>query len=736
MDTTPSVYPIPRAALLFMATVDEARRTNEGPFRALAPLFSVALEAQRGEILSIERAVLVLQPIMGMGFTHHTFEQFIPSLEQTGWLVRVSGNSGQTAYRVSADLVPPLSEDAAQSSEQRLDDLYIAFQEFLKMTAPLLSLQTNAAAFKWNSFLWATSLDGTNKSRIRDYASSLEQGGKSSLRLNDNQADDPQKFTSVSRSVAVELAAFANWLLRKGRPEFQHIAALTELGLALEFVQELREPTLRASHKVNTVFVLDSPVLLDMLGLSGPSRQESLQVAVKALAARGAALVTLPHCLEEMAETLRSILQTPAHNRHGLTGDAMRRNPALEAIARGVSQRPDQAVKQCGVQILSFDPKSPINLASFPDDALDRFRNSAGWHAPTKLIQRSRDALSVAFVMRRRNGIASSDLFDSKFILVTRNSTFTQFADIFVRRNSGVPSFAVGPAVEVKTLAAHLWMRFGSAADRNIPQLQLISACDRLLASNGELLRKAERKLVELKGRDVATAILSSDQAILDLVIATSGDADVLDGSNAEEIFRIVTRTAEEKGREHERAIGAVAVEDLRRKVIEAEEATENERRARLESSLRATRAEAEGRQASEEARRLRDQDERRIEEIASLIASAALGKAKRLVGATWAVGTVLGGLTSAFFSDSLLTLQNGYIRFILAWAGVIVAAGSGLLGVRFMSGGRTDLAAFCEAHYKRWLTRRALLQIRPDRDRERVQNMLELGGEERNTPA
>lgn len=497
-------YEVPRSALLFMSAVEEARQTSEGPFRAIAPLFKIALEPQAGEIFNLTRAASRLQPILGSGFTQHALEAFLPALTKIGWLTerRIEQKS---VFIVSNDLKPFSEEQAIDASQVRLDRLYEKFRTFLGDHAPLLEFSLVKEEFQWELFRWATSLDGSDKNAIRDEADKLLAGKKPSIR--NAFLDEPQRLASIDKSISIEFAGFVKWLQNSQQPELDDVAALTELGLAYEFLDELTNPSLKETARLETVFILDAPVLLDWLGLSGPGREQSIKQSASILRNAGAQFATLPHCLEELSEVLETVLRKSPAERYGLTGDAMRADPALVGIARTIANNPDRAVKSINVTVIPFRRNEPINVSEFSNDLIEEFKMRATWHDPYKSDQRERDALSIAFVMRRRKGACSSDIFSNKYVLVARNNTFTRFAKSFCTKFLDVPEYALGPAIETKTLAATVWMRFGSEADPNLPRLHLISACDRILASNRMLLRKAFQKAEGAKGTDVALAM-------------------------------------------------------------------------------------------------------------------------------------------------------------------------------------------------------------------------------------
>ncbi|MCW2405134.1 hypothetical protein M2336_001763 [Sphingobium sp. B1D7B] len=718
------VYPLPRSALLFMAAVDEAKRTNEGPFRAIAPIFRISLEGQRGQMLNVEKAASVLNPILGDSFNEHALEAFIPQLCHLGWLVEQKADGTASAYLVPKEL-PSFDEvEAIETSATKLNRLHAAFEEFLDVHAPLLKITLGKDQFEWQLFKWATSLDGSDKERVKAEAKRLLDGEKLSIR---NQfLDETTRLSRIDKQLTVEFAGFVKWLAKHRRPEFADIASLTELGLALEFLEELQRPTGGSLVKIKTTFVLDAPVLLDLLGLSGPSRQFSIMQCLKALREHGSKIVTMSHCLAELADILSAVLDRAPTRRFGLTGDALRADPSLVAHANSVRRQPDKAVKLADVQILNFDRRSPLYASAFPDELIDKFRGSAHWHDMYKTDQRDCDAMSIGYVMRRRNGEIASDYFDTSFLLVTRNSTFTQFSTMFARSNLGIPNYAAGPAIETKTLAAMVWMRFGSAANPDLPQLHLVSACDRILASNRELLRKAEKRLETLKDTEAASVLLSSQQAVLDLVISTGGAPEVLDAANGEELLAAFTTSAEARGRDSERARSDAVRVELEAALATKDRDTEALKAKSVELAAAETKEQARRRQAEELIQKLKEDDDIRIAGIADLIQRKATNRARHYVLAMTVICTAISLGGQFFIWQGSAWWYHSATNFL---AGSVVIVCSGLaaaLGMHLIPPGHLDLADNLQNKIRRRSALMRLKHVHPVPDRNRVHERLE----------
>ena len=377
--------------------------------------------------------------------------------------------------------------------------------------------------------------------------------------------------------------------------------------------------------------------------------------------------------------------------------------------------------------MLNFDPTAPLYEKFFPESLVDRFRNSATWHDESKTQQRDRDALSVAFVMRRRQGQVHSDVLETPFVLVTRNSTFTRYADVFVKSNLSVADFGFGPTVETKTLAAIVWIRFGSFESARLPEIQLIAACDRLLASNRELLRKAEQKVAALAGEQTATALLSSQQAVLDLVIAAAGSPDVIDASSGEEIIRALTAAAEEKGKLKERK----AAERVKARMTEAIETREEQlQQLRAETSKLSEAhelAQAEIRQQQATVQRYEREWNERIAALSGRLALRSASISGGTVTTGWIACALVGLVGQLFIWNGSTWWHSTGREFLTGLAVIICAAVALVFSLRWVMPGQLDVAGVLQRHFSRLILRWFVSRIEPKEDRIGVSNSLRL---------
>lgn len=534
---------ISRHTLVSYALLQEARSDASLGF-SLAPFLRLALDPQRGQFLDVQKAAAFLRPLLGDGFTTLVIDAHVPLLEDLGWIEKVADrDDGAAIFKVTG--VPPVESDIlAPSAEENLREVVDALVSYIEETEPLFAFNMNRTTLSQDFADWATALDGQDRKEILKAVDRLLAG--KSLTGTLSTAEDASWKLSTPREQALLFAGFVKYANRSLPDIFDKIIPLVEVGFVIDVVQSLQSPERVITYKPDVTFVLDGPVILDLVGLSGPSRQEAMKHIINAASQLGIRSVTLSHCLDEAREVVRAVLALPAADRHGLTGDALRANRTLTSYAQEFIRAPDRAVQTEGIQVLSFSIEAnPNSFEWFPSTAFNEFRSRANFHGFGKYVQKERDSKSIAFIMRRRAGAVSSDWLNSKFVLIARNSTFVSFAQKFCFEKGFLPDYAAGPAVEQKTLAAIMWLRGGSEAALLLPRHQLLASCDRLLQSTKSVVAKAHGLAKRLEGAksEQLELILSSSSIIEEITIRSGGNASYVDTANADEMLKMLKQS-------------------------------------------------------------------------------------------------------------------------------------------------------------------------------------------------
>jgi hypothetical protein len=204
-------------------------------------------------------------------------------------------------------------------------------------------------------------------------------------------------------------ARFVKHITEKDPGYLVHLGRLASIGLLTEVVDEFLKPVSHADRTDLTILV-DAPLALDYLGLSGKALHDDVRGVFDALQDIGCKLQVLPITCEEMQRNLKAMLALPAGNRHGYTHDAMVRREVMRDFVDAVARNPEAAVENAGIQV------RPLSLELFPnlhgyfnDERFNDFFSYVTW--VTDARPREHDATSMALVMRLRQGPHHSDIY-------------------------------------------------------------------------------------------------------------------------------------------------------------------------------------------------------------------------------------------------------------------------------------------------------------------------------------
>jgi hypothetical protein len=238
-------------------------------------------------------------------------------------------------------------------------------------------------------------------------------------------------------------------------------------------------------------------------------------------------------------------------------------------------------------------------------------------------------------------------------------------------------------------------------------------------------MRRAERRLVDLKGEEAAAVLLSSQQAVLDLVVAVGGNLDVLDSANGEELLHAMTSSAIEKGRLEEREKAHEVQERLRAEIAEREQAANAHAAHARQLAQEGLRKEATLRERNEEIKARDAADLARAEGIATRIVTGAERLSWKVVSGGWISAAIVGVFGQFFVWKGWGWWTETAANFL---CGLVVLATSLLalgLSLRWVPPGRLDLAAVIQGKLKEKVIRLRLSQIEPIEERNRVREVL-----------
>jgi hypothetical protein len=467
--------------------------------------------------------------------------------------------------------------------------------------------------------------------------------------------------------------------LQSGKPDlFNRVSDIAFANMAAEALACFSEPAGGASSLSSFSVYLDSPLLLDMLGVNADYAdygQELLQM----IKAAGAAPVVFDDCIVEaesvVAAQLASLRSGSMQrvNHWGASAaphvlNALVKNVGERAAGKGIASRPDPQ------HDLLRRSKSAVG-----DIQALVTRMMAAWQNQEA---RNHDERSIWSMLRIRDtSTPCNKIRDSKAIFVARNTLLVRIANdswrtwLQTHHSRNVAERWAPIAMSDKQLAGYLWLRNGTG-NGTMSRARLLAHCSAATRPRPDVKARAYNLVLELHGKqeaDFVAALLEDREGERALMRATRADPEdvtpqrlpyILEqmklaaGQFAADRAREEARqTAELKAKEHEEQIDALK-QDARAasdratqesSTLAGELAQETLQRVQLEGRLRSLQSDL-----AEERRQKQLSDRRKF--------LREFGKARALCRRLRAESVVLFAATSLL----VMTSTNDWLRDLM----------------------------------------------------------------------
>lgn len=327
-------------------------------------------------------------------------------------------------------------------------------------------------------------------------------------------------------------------------PLYQSIIDLVKgYFLRLAIYVQPENGNIQSASFVNTIFVLDTPVLIDLLGYQGEERKNNVSTLVKMLKRQKAKLCYFPHIKQEVIDILT------AYKYALLSGTACAGGRTLEGLDRlGFNVSDVERV----IQLLGSNLESVFNIteqdlpvyATKADNSVDEkyvldetgIRRYVKENTPHYTEDNlDNDLASVLAVHRLRAGRKSRNIEDCHFIFVTNNIAFIHAFNKYYRENVDKETFQL--AISVNSLSAITWIKCGEVD--HLSETELLKNAYCAMQPIPEIMVKLEEVLRKLKesGKiqpEQVVALRASRVFQNDLWINSFGDLEAINESSVQ----------------------------------------------------------------------------------------------------------------------------------------------------------------------------------------------------------
>lgn len=402
---------------------------------------------------------------------------------------------------------------------------------------------------------------------------------------------------------------------------FDQVSNIAFANMAAEALACFREPPAAGTSLDGLTVYLDSPLLLDVLGVNAEYEDYGNEL-LAAIKASGATAALLEHCVAEAEAAIHAQLGylRAGVNKTATNWGTSARPDILAALIGNVAAR---AEARLGIAV-HRDPETNLHrraATTVGDIEAEMDRRMQAWgNADAK----DHDRRSVwSLLSLRDTSTAVARICDSKWLFVTRNTALvgiandawttwlagtTKLAKPHIERSSPV-------AMSDKQFAGYLWARSGGA-DGSISRARLLAHCSAAVRPRADVKARAYNLVLELHGQAQAedlAALLEDREGARAIMRATLGDPEDVNEKRLPFILERVKREAGE--------YAAALVRDEAQRHLEQTRASYGEELNRIRSEAAAAQMAAASKDRDAQAALVqREQDQLRLEAHANAL--------------------------------------------------------------------------------------------------------------------
>ena len=637
---------VTRQTLARYAFFEDARGSTNHSEDALIPLVLPSIAGREGKIFSPEELGRDLAEVFGPDLAASLAGSLVDPLLRQGYLRREVSAEDGAIYVYTQKLREIPLQASISRAEADVDQIYGAFQDYLAVTPQLAPIMETNPQLRDQLINWMTTVEATDLVDVQFSAVGLDSRsvGTTNSMPSDTVSGLPERLRLL-------FSSFVSWLSREREATFDKVLIFVELGLIIDLVSEIRVPT-RRSNRVQLTVILDTRLVMELVGLYGPQAKESIQRLMELCKKYGVTVITLVHLVDEMSEITYNTLLNLGESSPGSVGEAIRKHPEVLDILRSVHKSPDRYVRDAGISIYQYTQTPNVNANRlFTVQQITEFQDFLPYDK-SKPNMAKRDAWSLAHAVRRQNGCHTSNVYEARCLILTRSFPFVTSAKKYLKSDAvGYPNYAVAPIMELRHFSTMFMLSFGVGVARPVIRAELVASCDRIIRVSPNLTRRIRSVLskIEVLSQEQLEAALADPNTMTEFALVTGNDPSLVTDQNSAAFLDVIRNVATKDAELRHRAVEAAreakhrAELEVRDELIAAEKQERNELAAALK------------RQADEVAEVRRDSSRR---DDLSVLAST--NRIHREVSLYWfLVLTLAAGAGLGFLADYLFHITG-----------------------------------------------------------------------------
>lgn len=512
-----------RALLAYCALADRIYKSNAGMFGALAPFFAPVCREFAGQMFDAQAFSNEVAKLYGLKIPRLAMLGLAEQLEGQGLLVSVVGKARSSVYQYAANGAVDETE-APGVTEREIDSVLQQFVESCR-NDPLFADEVEQRLQE--EFL--DRLLNAESMRLLARKESSTATKKSTKTISLKRAER-EPLEQRELRLDFHVAQFLIDLRDRQPPLFDRVSDIAFASMAAEALACFSEPAVDKKDLGDLEIYLDSPLLLDVLGVNVDYSAYGTELLAM-ISSSGAQPAVFDDCIVEAESVVSGQLASlrSGNSRAGHFGTSAKPH-VLSALKGNIGGR---------VSAMGMGVKQDPQL-----DLMRRSKNTVGdiqseltkrmAHWPNEEA-RTHDERSIWAMLRIRDANSPcTRICDSKAVFITRNTALARAANNAWRTwLIGAANQSVNAAdrwapvaLSDKQLAGYLWLRSGEG-NGQMSRARLLAHCSAAIRPRPDVKTRAYNLVLELHGKseaDHVAALLEDREGERALMRATRAD--------------------------------------------------------------------------------------------------------------------------------------------------------------------------------------------------------------------
>ena len=512
-----------RAFLAYCALADRLQKPKAGLMEALIPFFAPVCRDLAGKMFDASAFASEVESRYGLQIPRLAVLGLAEQLNREGLLKNVS-SSGITPIYQYAAVEQASFEDVPGVTEDEIDRVLADFVAICRTDERLAGLSDDKLHENFLERL--LHVDSMRILSRKDVAVGTKRNNTTITRK-------PTELDSTNHQALRLDFHVAQFLLdlKGGKPDlFNRVSDIAFANMAAEALACFRDPVGETSTLEGFSIYLDSPLLLDILGVNAEYKEYGSELLEMVHAANATALV-FDDAVGEAEGVVAARLAAARSGKVSATArwaataphvlNALVGQIGAQAGAKNIGTKPDPTL-----DLIGRAPDTCGSIQSYMDGQMAAWQNDEA---------RQHDQRSVWSMLRiRDSSTLRTKIREGRTVFIARNTALVRIANeawrmwLRGRRHSRDSAERWAPvAMSDKQLAGFLWLQAGGAGNGLMSRSRLLAHCSSAIRPRPDVKARAYNLVLTLNGEteaDTISALMEDKEGERALMRATRGD--------------------------------------------------------------------------------------------------------------------------------------------------------------------------------------------------------------------